>query len=764
MKIWHISDPHLSMDENMQPIKKMHERKWAVGSWTFVNYLEAIVDFAKENISENDITFITGDITHDMYGRSVFNSLNWLRANIPGHIVLCRGNHDASWRVGELKLSLNIPRFHIIGENEIMQLGPYVIGCYSDHSIKTEDMEKVNENIVSFAKDVVHQSKSLKNPIPILIGHYPQSVSTAELIGAAGIKAYMSGHVHCTAGQEPEAINGILWKWYDMSAGLTDDKVINDCFFSTGTVDVLRAKYGQPFKEIKCLEQSALPTADLDKYRAIAAKLFGCNIKATDKFNMQDPFNKSNHVSGIICREKGLMQGSLLITHVNGVVVKQQLIHGTPKLAYPYKARGSKEYMDIKDYKYVYFAEKWNGMNVLFYKYLDAENTVFVTGKSKGRPFLNDSPMGNFLSLTKEVLLNNDKTVQKITQLLEYHEVSAVSAELCGKKEPHLVEYNFDIDLKPLFIITDNGAIRPVIMAEDNVNCFSAPFDAVTKCKQHQLEDFNSNLVYRKVMNLPHKYEYEHFAVEGKVMYLLDENCEVINRTLYKIKPSDVEEVHWQNFDSTLQGRVNEAVKKILSEDQVVTKELLQAELDMGPKEWGKFGDDVMNYYNRNHRDGDANTKKSKMIVLVGLPGSGKSTVATALEKHGFVRVNQDDLRSRNACKKATVEAIKQNKNVIIDRCNFDVQQRKSWLDLANNFKLTNISAVVLDVPADVCTERAIARENHPSIKDAETAIRVIDEFNTKLVLPNTEEKFDNIIVYKNDSVENIVKGILETL
>jgi predicted phosphohydrolase/predicted kinase len=762
MKIWHISDPHLSMDENMQPIKKMHERRWAIGSWTFVNYLEAIADFAKENISENDVTFITGDITHDMYGRSVFNSLNWLRATIPGHIVICRGNHDASWRVGDLKLSLNVPRFHIIGENEIMQLGPYVIGCYSDHSLKTEDMEKVNKNIVSFAKDVVNQSKGLKNPIPVLIGHYPQSISTAELIGAAGIKAYMSGHVHCTAGQEPEAVNGILWKWYDISAGLTDDKIINGCFFSTGTVDVLRAKHGQPFKEIKSLEQNEVPTAELDKYRAIAAKVFGCNIKATDKFNMQDPLNKDNHVSGIICREKGLMQGSLLITHVNGIVVKQQLIHGTPKLAYPYKSYGCKDYKDVVDYEHVYFAEKWNGMNVLFYKYLNAENTVFMTAKSKGRPFLNDSPMGNFLSLTKEVLFKNDTTTQKIVQMLEYHEVSAVSAELCGKKEPHLVEYNFDIDLKPLFIIKNNGAIQPIV--DNQANYFTKPIDVIAKCKQYQLEDFNSNLVYRKFKNLPHKYEYEHFAVEGKVMYLLDKNFEVIDRTLYKVKPSDIEEVHWQNFDATMQGRVDEAVKKILSEDQVVTNEALQSELDMGPKEWGKFGDDVMHYYNKHHLNSDSNKNKSKMIILVGLPGSGKSTVATELEKHGFIRINQDDLGSRNACKKATVEAIKQNKNVVIDRCNFDLLQRKSWLDLAKNFKLTNVSAVVLDVPADVCTQRAITRENHPTIKDAETAIRVVNDFNEKLVLPNTEEKFDNIVVYKNDSVDNIVKGILEIL
>jgi len=254
-KIWHISDVHLSMDRNMEPIKKMHERRWAIGSWTFTGYLEAMKEFAEANIKKIDIVFITGDILHDMSEKHIMYSLEWLREIIPCQIVICRGNHDKKWRVGRVKLNLNLPRFHIMSESEITQLGPFTIGCYSDHAVKTGSMEEVDKKQVQFALEVAKAANNSSAKTPIMIGHYPVSVPTAELIGEAGIKAYMSGHVHCTNGDEPDAVNGVYWKWYDLSAGLTDDKTFNKCFFSTGTVDVLRAKHGQPFKEIKQLQQ-----------------------------------------------------------------------------------------------------------------------------------------------------------------------------------------------------------------------------------------------------------------------------------------------------------------------------------------------------------------------------------------------------------------------------------------------------------------------------------------------------------------------------
>jgi hypothetical protein len=82
----------------------------------------------------------------------------------------------------------------------------------------------------------------------------------------------------------------------------------------------------------------------------------------------------------------------------------------------------------------------------------------------------------------------------------------------------------------------------------------------------------------------------------------------------------------------------------------------------------------------------DAERKKAvkespKVLVLCGLPGSGKSTFGSLLEslnddaslQANWTRVCQDDLRSRAACDAAVEKAVKNPMGrVIIDRCNDD--------------------------------------------------------------------------------------------
>ena len=72
--------------------------------------------------------------------------------------------------------------------------------------------------------------------------------------------------------------------------------------------------------------------------------------------------------------------------------------------------------------------------------------------------------------------------------------------------------------------------------------------------------------------------------------------------------------------------------------------------------------------------------------LLVGAPGSGKSTLCLELERTTcgpLVRISQDDLGSRKACERLAQRSLKQRRSVIIDRCNFDAQQRSTWLTIA---------------------------------------------------------------------------------
>lgn len=739
--------------------KPMHLRRWSKGVPAYQDYLENVRLFSQQNIKAEDYVVVTGDVTHDMRSELVIYSLRWLRQNVKGTIILCRGNHDKYWDPGYMKAEVNsagIVGLHIVDEGEMLAIGPYMFGCYSDHDTKTEDMKGVDQAYVDFGRKLA-VAAGKKRKLAVFISHYPVSAATAEeMTRNHALSAYLSGHIHCTSNDPAEAgPDGVAWKWYNYSAAYTDDKNFNGCQFSTGTTDVLLAKHGQIFKEIESLRTSSLDKKAMNKFKAKAASAFGAEAKFATTFERVDPFNEQNTIAGFINRKKGTMQGSLYITHVNGAQVSPQLIYGTPKLEYPYTDKSDKrEYKDIEADRYM-IAEKWNGMNVCFFKYKDAVGNEFITAKSKGAPTLSDSELGNFLTLTKRAMRCEDFEEQ--FTMLKKSKIQSMTFELCGELEPHLVKYDFDICLKPLFLTRYHGAIKPI----DGTTIDGVRSDAGESwqdmCRRYQEEDLRENEWYRKDHNLPHKYEYNHFITEGKVLYPLDAKGNLIDRTMYKIKPSDVEEVHWQTFDDSMKNKIVEAVRKIKLADEKISEETLMQELDMGPKEWSKFGRQILTYANA---EGD---QEAKLVVLAGLPGSGKSTVAKIMERHGWVRVNQDELGSRGACIKYARLNLKKGKNVVIDRCNFNAHQRKSWVDLAVECDVADVSCFWLDIEASVALDRASKRTDHPTIKNPEGAKKAIENIDKQFTEPLQQEGFSKITRFsRSAAADAIAKQVME--
>ena len=117
--------------------------------------------------------------------------------------------------------------------------------------------------------------------------------------------------------------------------------------------------------------------------------------------------------------------------------------------------------------------------------------------------------------------------------------------------------------------------------------------------------------------------------------------------------------------------------------------------------------------------------KQPEIIILVGPPGSGKSTIATRYAD--YIRVSQDD-QGKSGHMDVFKEALEKKQDIIIDRMNFNKSQRRRYLDPAHKAGYSSV-IFILHVPMDECLQRCQLRKNHPTIKNQEDAYEAVNFF-----------------------------------
>ena len=160
-------------------------------------------------------------------------------------------------------------------------------------------------------------------------------------------------------------------------------------------------------------------------------------------------------------------------------------------------------------------------------------------------------------------------------------------------------------------------------------------------------------------------------------------------------------------------------------------------------------------------------TNKPFMVILVGIPGSGKSTFASCLvdgKPWMYVRVNQDTLGNRYACEELAKKTLADGKCPIIDRCNFNQQQRKNFLDIATEAGVP-VDGVVFQYPMALCVRRCQERHDHETIdpRDAHGIVqRMSQQFIPPLMSRVQEERFRSLKTVANlPSFQNVLMEFL---
>jgi predicted kinase len=143
------------------------------------------------------------------------------------------------------------------------------------------------------------------------------------------------------------------------------------------------------------------------------------------------------------------------------------------------------------------------------------------------------------------------------------------------------------------------------------------------------------------------------------------------------------------------------------------------------------------------------------LLLLVGLPGAGKSTFAkemVALMPDKYVRVNQDELKTRQKCENLARRTIDEGKCPVVDRCNFDAKQREKFIKIAVESKI-GVECVVFQVSADECVRRCRSRNDHPTVHSSE-AKAVVKEIARHYAppSPNNKEGIRRVHVVSNQA------------
>lgn len=289
-------------------------------------------------------------------------------------------------------------------------------------------------------------------------------------------------------------------------------------------------------------------------------------LHPTDRKNMMkhkrrafiaaDPGN-GNRVEGFLSLERNANYGAVTFQKVNGRKVSDPSILGTPKLAYPFTRNGNFRFPSADR---ILCFRKYDGSNILAYRYKDAAGTPYIAYKVRLWPFLR----GVMIPMWNRMLKR-----YPIPQLFAANpDCAAFSFELFGHEHPHLIRYETALDTVLLFGLKRNGDI-----------VINLDIDAPDVPKAELLHVVDGEYVWEyqqmqaafgEQLTLLDAETQTYTGEEGAVWYLKEKRTGAWK--LLKCKPREIALTHWAGRNATLPEAVLKATAlNILSEHEEIT-------------------------------------------------------------------------------------------------------------------------------------------------------------------------------------------------
>lgn len=136
---------------------------------------------------------------------------------------------------------------------------------------------------------------------------------------------------------------------------------------------------------------------------------------------------------------------------------------------------------------------------------------------------------------------------------------------------------------------------------------------------------------------------------------------------------------------------------------------------------------------------------KPEMILMIGFPGSGKSTFSKKyIVQHNYEYINQDTLKTFPKCIDALEKALLANKSAVVDNTNLTRDVRKKYIDIAKKYKVKYRCFNFL-TPIKICIHNSYFRNYQTNGVNPIIPSIVYNTMNKKYEKPEKDEGFYEI-------------------
>lgn len=148
----------------------------------------------------------------------------------------------------------------------------------------------------------------------------------------------------------------------------------------------------------------------------------------------------------------------------------------------------------------------------------------------------------------------------------------------------------------------------------------------------------------------------------------------------------------------------------------------------------------------KNYEKYNFEPRKKEMIIMIGIPGSGKTEfVKKYIVPHGYVHVNQDECKTKVKCIALVKKALEKNKSVVIDNTNPNIETRNTYTSLAVDYGYKHIRAIIMNTDDAIAKHLNNVRHIYSNGKIPKVNDIVYSIFKKSYIKPLKSEHFDKI-------------------